>query len=283
MEFPSTSPDLYDKEFPYFRRPKIIGDFSITGKREFCADRRKLQLLKRPSNPDSVRFDLNVGEESLIAKTTKDQSLDLLLRWIINNKSKFNVTDSLNTDFVCFRGHLRRIMCTFYDRKDWIIRVTRWRGTIYLIEEPTAEVMEKYENRSKRTRTMKYWGRKFEQYMDQNPNPGPIDLNEEYNCVLRTRIGGLSLMYMARMEAYVTDPPPPNQPLEPKKFVEFKTNRIVETARQDQIFRQDKILQWWSTNFLVGTGEVLCGWRNDGGIVKAVESFRAVLDSGCFV
>jgi hypothetical protein len=33
--FPSTSPTLYDKEFPFFRQPTILGSFSIDGKTPF--------------------------------------------------------------------------------------------------------------------------------------------------------------------------------------------------------------------------------------------------------
>jgi hypothetical protein len=33
--FPSTSPTLYDKDFPFFRQPTILGSFSIDGKTLF--------------------------------------------------------------------------------------------------------------------------------------------------------------------------------------------------------------------------------------------------------
>jgi hypothetical protein len=33
--FPSTSPTLYDKDFPFFRQPTILGSFSIDGKTPF--------------------------------------------------------------------------------------------------------------------------------------------------------------------------------------------------------------------------------------------------------
>jgi hypothetical protein len=33
--FPGTSPSLYDKDFPFFRQPTILGSFSIDGKTPF--------------------------------------------------------------------------------------------------------------------------------------------------------------------------------------------------------------------------------------------------------
>jgi hypothetical protein len=33
--FPSTSPTHFDKEFPFFRQPTILGSFSIDGKTPF--------------------------------------------------------------------------------------------------------------------------------------------------------------------------------------------------------------------------------------------------------
>jgi hypothetical protein len=33
--FPGTSPSLYDKDFPFFRQPTILGSFSVDGKTPF--------------------------------------------------------------------------------------------------------------------------------------------------------------------------------------------------------------------------------------------------------
>jgi len=280
MEFPSCSPNLYDKDFPYFRQPNIIGEFSLNGKREFCADRSQLQLLKRPPDKDSVSFDLNVGLQSRISKSWESEGLDTMLSWILKNRSKFGA-DSLNTDFISFRGLLRLLLNTPYEQRDpWIIRVTRWRGTIYLLQEQTDEEKEKKKRMTDRDRKFTYWGYKFEHYLSRNPEPGPVNENEEFCCMFRTRIGGLSLMYGAEMDGYDADQPAPNQPLQPNKFVEYKTSRIVETDRQDRTFRKFKLIKWWAQSFLVGIEEILCGWRDDRGIVHDVESFKVSKVSG---
>ena len=39
------------------------------------------------------------------------------------------------------------------------------------------------------------------------------------------------------------------------------------------LFRRFKLLKWWSQSFLVGTKELLCGWRNDDGVVTSLETF----------
>lgn len=272
MEFPSSSPHLYDKDFPYIRQPNIIGEFSMDGKREFQADRSQLQLLNRPQ--DSVSFDLNKGLNTRISKSWESEGLDTMLRWILNNRSKFGER-SLNTDFVSFRGLLRLLLNTPYEQRDpWIIRVTRWRGTVYLLQEKTIAEKEREKNMTERDKKFTYWGYKFEHYMNlHDKDPGPVNENEEFCCIFRTRLAGLSLMYGAEMDGYISSQLPDGQ-LNPSKFVEYKTSRIVETDRQDRSFRKFKLIKWWAQSFLVGIEEVLCGWRDDHGIVHDVESFK---------
>ena len=38
------------------------------------------------------------------------------------------------------------------------------------------------------------------------------------------------------------------------------------------LFRKFKLLKWWSQSFLVGTRQLLCGWRDDAGVVEALET-----------
>lgn len=91
---------------------------------------------------------------------------------------------------------------------------------------------------------MSSWGYKFEQLMT-SPNPGecpnteaPVDENEEFCCLFRTRICGTSIVYGAEMDAYKANRRlNEGEVLNPDKFVEMKTSRMIDNERQDRSFR----------------------------------------------
>ena len=35
-----------------------------------------------------------------------------------------------------------------------------------------------------------------------------------------------------------------------------------------------KLMKWWAQSFLVGVPKIVCGFRDDDGIVKNLQSFR---------
>jgi len=127
---------------------------------------------------------------------------------------------------------------------------------------------------------MSSWGYKFEQYLTTsvpgtNPDTSaPVNENEEFCCMFRSRLGSLSLVYGAEMDGYQSDKPvEAKSSLKPGMFVEMKTSRRVENEKQDRNFRRFKLLKWWAQSFLVGTPEILCGWRDDHGMVSNLETF----------
>ena len=188
-------------------------------------------------------------------------------------------------------------MCTPYERRDdWLMEVVRWRGTLYLVQVDTEKRRRERLQETPRQRQMSSWGYKFEQLMT-SPEPGlspdteaPVDENEEFCCLFRTRISGTSIVYGAEMDAYKADRRlHEGEVLNTDNFVEMKTSRMIENERQDRNFRFKKILtnikfnyffsrrfkllKWWSQSFLVGTKELLCGWRDDDGVVTSLETF----------
>jgi len=273
--FPSTHPFNHDKDFPYFRKPNIIGDFSIDGERIFCPDRSQLQLLKSVKGP--VQFNLQAGFKDRKKKLMVSEGLDSMLKWILHNRSKFKTSEgNLSTDFICFRGLLRLILNTPYEQRDpWVMRITKWRGTIYILQVETETEKERKLNLTERDEQFQYWGYKFEQYMTRTKDvdSSSVNENEEFCCMFRSRIGEFSVMYGAEMDGYKSDSVEDIKELKPAGFVEFKTSRIIENHRQDKNFRKFKLIKWWAQSFLVGIEEIQCGWRDDKGIVSEVEHF----------
>lgn len=79
----------WDKDFPYFERPKAIGYYSIDSSRSICFDSSQLTYYKPPKNYE-VNFNLNQGIESVKRKIkpTKHEKIDTFLQWIVNNTDK---------------------------------------------------------------------------------------------------------------------------------------------------------------------------------------------------
>ena len=113
---------------------------------------------------------------------------------------------------ISYRGLLTVLLGTPYERRDgWIIDVVRWRGSLYLLQVETDRRREDRRNESRRQKQMSSWGYKFEQLMTSS-SPGlvpdtetPVNENEEFCCLFRTRIGRVSVVYGAEMDAYQSD------------------------------------------------------------------------------
>ena len=73
---------------------------------------------------------------------------------------------SLNTDFVCWRGLMTRLLCTPYENRDsWKIAVTKFKNTLFMCEFETEQKVQHQSRMSAREKEMTYWGYKFEQYL----------------------------------------------------------------------------------------------------------------------
>lgn len=171
------------KLFPTISQPKILGCFSVGSKREYIPSGENLKYLNLPlirkgkgsGNNSPLRIDLNEGFEIRVPKpdSAKQEHLDHLLKFILGNVDRLSADEdgrreskALNCDFVCFRGLLRMIMCTPYERKtNWIILATRYRGTIYLCAKDTPEKLQEEAQQTEQQKRFCYYGFKFEQHV----------------------------------------------------------------------------------------------------------------------
>ncbi len=218
-----------------------------------------------------VNWDLNEGLSAVVRKDPSFQmseGIGFMLKWILLNKDAFRpaVHDnsssslanndplvSLSTDFVCFRGICTKVMCTPYERREgWQIYAVKHRGTIYLRQMDTDAQIKAETNKSQRQKDMCSWGYKFEQYMQDDLRKEqeresrferkPVNENEEFCAMYRTRLGNHSVVYGAEMDGFQL-----KNPIDPDTcegmnideidlnqdgfFVELKTSRTIDSPR----------------------------------------------------
>jgi len=315
IKSPIAEPSAHDKKFPFFRRPRIIGSFSVDANRKFVGDRSQMRFfcperLKNSSQAGSsykrVNWDLNDGYDQVIRKDDsfkKDEGISFMLKWICHNKSAFQIIDqttnetaplsTLSTDFVAFRGLLTTIMCTPYEKREgWQIFAVKHRGTIYLRQMDTDAKLKAEANKSETQHRMCSWGYKFEQYtlddlrkereesFNEHRKLAPVNENEEFCCLFRTRLGTHSIVYGAEMDGYRLRTPSEG-PLnlddfdlnQDGHFIELKTSRVIDSPRLEASFARHKIIKWWCQSFLVCIPVVVCGFRNDHGIVNRLTDY----------
>ena len=189
---------------------------------------------------------------------------------------------SLHTDFVTWRGHMTKILCTPYERKEpWQMALCLNKGTIYISEVETAEARQRRLTQSERQDEMCYWGYKFEDYVTCPRESGklkdinlPINNNEAFCSVVRCRLDRHSLVFGAEVDCCVKSKS--NNTFSPLSYIELKTSRTIENDRMQWSFERYKLLKWWAQSFLAGIPKIVCGFRNDNGVVKKLKAFNTL-------
>nr|CAB3240262.1 decapping and exoribonuclease protein [Phallusia mammillata] len=287
-------------EQSFLRKPTEVGRFSLDGERLFHHDRRQMTCLVMPkvSRNKKLNFNLNDGfETERFVKRDEDvkERLDHLLMWMQINKDRFVHKDEGRSsshhtignfpDFVLWRGHLTKFMCTPYENRDgWMMAAQKLGDTIYISEIETEAAKERKKQMTLREKTMTFWGVRFEGYMTGPfPKPGSepelplpacetvINTNMAFCSVLRSRLNGRhSLIYGAEVDCC--------EPVEvlspPDCYIELKTSRVFTSKRQEENFYRYKALKWWAQSYLAGIPQIICGFRDDNGYVSHIENFR---------
>lgn len=276
----------WNESFPKITKPEVVGYFSLNGKREYLPDLSQLKYLHLPQG-NRINFNLNDGMEKVIRRqeSASNENINNLLKWILVSHSKIQAPlDSgrwLKPEFVSYRGLLSALWKTPFEEQDgWIICAAKFEGTIYLCAFDTEEAKKRKANETPREKMMCSWGYKFEQFTltdtpEKKPNTSEaVNENEEFCTVFTCEFGGKYLLYGAEMDG-IESWKPVKEPVTWKNinFVELKTNRIIETGRQDLIFRK-KLLKWWCQSFLVGIEHIVCGFRTNNGNVIDLKKYK---------
>ncbi|KAH8259070.1 hypothetical protein KR038_005792 [Drosophila bunnanda] len=275
--------------FPNFSRPKCLGCYSVTGKRDYADDARNCSYLYGPPFPD-LPLDLNAGIADVIRKEPGFQQKDLefVFRYIEHHKSELvrprkskPETLGLGTHFVTLRGILRQIMCLQYEYNlDFRIKATLLNGTIYMAKEETDTQRVKNDKMTAKDWDMCSWGFKFEQYVTcDHPQSKPVtdvpvNEAEEFMAMFSSQLNGIDLLYGAEMDCVVSKEPvdfKDPKVLDSLNFVELKTSAYDMTASQKRSFDNFKSANWWSQSFLVNIETIYAGLRDHKGMVREIQ------------
>ncbi|KAL1400819.1 hypothetical protein quinque_004887 [Culex quinquefasciatus] len=281
------------RAFPSLTQPKIVGSFSVDADRRYIptGDNLKYLSLPKPGPTGRIHLDLNEGFEVRQPKpaSAKDEQIDHLLRFIVDNLNRGlrerdpEADRTLGTDFVCFRGLLRMVMCTPYERRTgWIILATRYRGTVYLCAKDTPEKIREEASQTEQQKRFCYYGFKFEQHVlsdepDQKPDTSaPVIESEEFCAMFSATLEGNRVLYGAEMDGvFRTDPLDKRHLMDAAllnrlEFVEVKVKRRESNQRQVDNFYRFKTRNWWCQSFLVNIGRIFVGLRDDRGVVDEI-------------
>ncbi|XP_067936038.1 decapping and exoribonuclease protein-like [Watersipora subatra] len=264
---PKSSADTADSSNESLHKYGTNGCCARTLSSNSHVNRRDISL---PKSLSSLKFDLNVGYGKQVEKDRDNEFLNLLLMSL----DRANLVGK--SEFACWRGLFTKLAASPYDaagRFDDGLKVVAQKvgGVIYLYEFPTEEFEEKQKVLDDRNKAMQYWGMKFESYVTakrgENPvTDEPMDFNYEYGSVVRAKLGSHSLVFGGEIDCA--------WPQHPTQYIELKTSRECSHAGQERSFRKFKLLKWWLQSFLIGIEDILCGFRDDNGIVRSCEWYK---------
>lgn len=59
-----------------------------------------------------------------------------------------------------------------------------------------------------------------------------------------------------------------------ESYVELKTSRIMDNQRAHRNFANYKLIKYWAQSYMAGVPTIVCGLRDDNGIVRRVETYK---------
>ncbi|XP_076657938.1 decapping and exoribonuclease protein-like isoform X1 [Halictus rubicundus] len=270
-----------------FTKPQIVGSYSINGDNDYCSDLSQLKYYKEPKN---VYFNLDDNPPTISNSELENEKLDFLLRWMSENFDQLKVHHSSNPterwlepEIVCYRGLLTTLFSTPYDTEGWIVCASKFKGTIYLCGFDSDAKKLRVSRETNYQKKCSSWGRKFEQYMladspFEDPDLSiPLNGNGYLCCMFKSAFGGTALLYGAEIDGIrsshrITD----TSIGKDIELIELKTISLRAITRHGYIKynRANSILKWWLQSYLVGIPRIVCGCRNDNGVVTEIREYK---------
>ncbi|XP_018006711.1 decapping and exoribonuclease protein [Hyalella azteca] len=252
--------------------PTIIGQYSLDGNRQFHDDGRNLARIAvdwNEAHEKEVNFDLNLAMDQVQRKDLNEyfnERLTHVEQWIMRHPECMRP----KPDFVTNR-YEARILLTLNKPDTLVLHATKVAGTIYLCSAVTLQDRQNM-NASEKYLRMGSWGFKFEQFMTAGSDPSTGNNEKESYClVVRAQLSEHSILYGAEVDG-VDNRAPDGLPRS-TDLIELKTDRLRPSARK-QSMPPYKMCNTWAQCALVGIPRVVCGFRDDRGVVKRLRSFR---------
>ncbi|XP_043281638.1 decapping and exoribonuclease protein-like [Venturia canescens] len=272
-----------------FSRSRILGYFSVDGDGNYLSDSSGLRYFNPMEN--QVPIDLNEGFDDFVVSQEKIHK-ERKLQWIDENRETIKAAPEtgrlIEPNFVCAPRILVHFMSIPYvPIHSWNLCAAKWKGTIYI---NTAKGFKRgnYENEEK----FWYWNRKFYEYFSESPeeapNPKkPLAESEEFRCIYQRQIGQHSVLYSALRGAALPNKIFANPiPLDELKFIDLRTSKSIKHKGHEVSLKKYIFLRWWTNAILVNDDQVLCGFRDDNGIVHELKTYKTddlpKLSEGCW-
>eukprot|EP01135_Chromosphaera_perkinsii_P003481 Nk52_evm7s245 gene=Nk52_evmTU7s245 len=271
-----------DQKRVFFARPELIGAFSKT-EEGFTPRSRSHRPLRYKEAP--LGTDLTIGHEHFVEKES-EADLSCITGTLKSRGFDFKRN---KVQFVSYRNNFNKIMSTVYSRKnEWKIGVYRDKeGIIYL----DVVKMEDKNNDTERPemKRFNYIGRRFEVVSCEKEQAGegssaPLSPEKEAKTVemhakseaciiLRLTLGKHVIVMGAEIDCYEDGPNARSHSAEgtngsSMRLVELKTSRSITNERQNRSFARYKLMKFWIQSFLAGVPKIVCGFHDDGLLVK---------------
>ncbi|XP_018026810.1 decapping nuclease RAI1-like [Hyalella azteca] len=262
--------------------PTIIGHYSMTGEiQDFdgsnCAqividwDEASEKKLKTP-------MDLNMAMDKVQRKNMKNHFNDRLKKlqhWILEHSECMNA----KPNFVTSRGVMQRLLTSIYPQEEHLVlHATKIGETIFLLRVPSKKEMQEQENASEEQQKNSHYGFKFEQFMTDGADPSTgNNENKSYYVIVQAELANEAdfntLLYEAEVDGmnkkFYKDDRLPNC----DELIELKTG-MLKVGAMEQSLKPYKMRNTWAQCWPVGIPLVVCGFRDEGGVVGRIRSFR---------
>ena len=90
---------------------------------------------------------------------------------------------------------------------------------------------------------------------------------------MRTRLNKNSLVFGAEVDCCTLKD---GKVIAPDSYIELKTSRIIESPRQMRNFANFKMKKFWAQSYLAGVPKIICGMRDDDGIVRELQDYKTL-------
>jgi len=258
--------------------PEIIGAYSLDEDRQYKNDMSGLKYLKIP-NLNKITINLNEGDYKDKAKNYDTlERIKQITSFIMDNPESVVKNGRIDADFVCFRGALKFLMITPYNKNPtWVVKAVKFKGTIYFI----IEMDYKMNKGNKKVGDKSYqYGFKFESYvLTDDPKENPrgsteiVNENEEF-CILMSRTIDNSLKIIFGIESDGIKAGDEGNKI--NTLDELKKSKLVEVKTKidnGKPIPKHMERDWWCQSYIASIDQIHFGSRDYNGIVTEIKAY----------